>query len=232
MIQSDIQKLNTGSIVELYQLDTTVAGDPQIYYLHNGVNELGNSVVFDGDIYTRFPIIASDFEKTAQGTMPRPKIQIANVTGLMGALAKELGDLVGSKVTRKRTFVKYLDAVNFQGGVNPTADPNQVLDNEIWFIDRKSNENAVFIEFELTAAFDVQGVKLPRRQIVQNVCPWKYRSSECSYTGGAVADKLDQPTTDINNDRCGKRLRSCQLRFGINGVLPFGGFPSAGLIRG
>ena len=64
MIESDIQKLNPGSIVELYQLDTTKAGDPNIYYLHNGVNELGNSVVFDGNLYTRFPVIASGCDKT------------------------------------------------------------------------------------------------------------------------------------------------------------------------
>lgn len=231
MIESDIQKLNPGNIVELFQLDTTAAGDNQIYYLHNGVNELGNSVVFDGNLYTRFPIVASEFEKTSQGTLPRPKIQIANVTGLIGVLAKELGDLVGSKVTRIRTFVKYLDAVNFPGGVNPTADPNQVLDKEIWFIDRKSSENVVFVEFELTAAFDVQGVKIPRRQVVQNVCPWRYRSSECSYSGGPVADKFDQATDNPALDSCGKRLNSCRLRFGATAELPFGGFPSAGLLR-
>lgn len=231
MIQSDIQKLNPGAIVELFQIDTSPAGDNHIYYLHNGVNELGNSLVFDGNIYTRFPIVAAEFEKTSQGTLPRPKIQIANVTGLIGALAKELGDLVGSKVTRIRTFVKYLDAVNFPGGVNPTADPNQVLDKEIWFIDRKSSENVIFVEFELTAAFDVQGVKIPRRQVVQNVCPWRYRSSECSYTGGPVADKFDNPTTDPNLDSCGKRLNSCKLRFGATAQLPFGGFPSVGLLR-
>lgn len=231
MIKSDIQKLNPGSIVELYQLDTTKAGDPNTYYLHNGVNELGNSVVFDGNRYTRFPVIASGFDKTGQGPIPRPKVQIANVTGLIGALAKELGDLVGSKLTRIRTFSRYLDAVNFPGGVNPEADPNQVLDRETWFVDRKSSENKVFIEFELAAAFDVQGVMLPRRQVVQNVCTWQYRSAECSYAGGPVADKNDAPTSDPAKDRCGKRLQSCRIRFGALNELPFGGFPSAGLIR-
>lgn len=231
MIQSDIQKLNPGAIVELYQLDTTSIGDPNIYYLHNGVNELGNSVVFDGNLYTKFPIFAEGFERSGNGPMPRPTIKIANVTGLLGALVKELDDLVNAKVTRIRTFVKYLDPVNFPGGINPEADPNQVLDQEIWVIDRKSSENKIFIEFELSAAFDVQGVKLPRRQVVQNVCTWKYRSPECSYAGGAVADINDNPTTNINQDQCGKRLNSCRLRFGTVAVLPFGGFPSAGLLR-
>jgi lambda family phage minor tail protein L len=231
MIESDIQKLNPGTIIELYQLDTTRAGDPNIYYLHNGVNELGNSVVFDGNLYTRFPIAATGFDKTGQGPIPRPKVQIANVTGLIGALAKELGDLVSSKLTRIRTFSRYLDAVNFPGGVNPEADPNQIIDRDVWFVDRKASENKVFIEFELSAAFDVQGVMLPRRQVTQNVCTWTYRGAECGYAGGPVADKMDIPTTDPTKDRCGKRLSSCRLRFGQVAELPYGGFPACGLVR-
>ena len=158
-------------------------------------------------------------------------LKVANITGILGALVKELDDLVNAKLTRIRTFAKYLDAINFPGGTNPLADPNQILDKEIWIIDRKSSENKIFIEFELAASFDVQGVSLPRRQVIQNVCTWKYRSSECSYSGPAVADINDAATSDINKDRCGKRLNSCKLRFGETAILPYGGFPSAGLIR-
>jgi len=32
-------------------------------------------------------------------------------------------------------------------------------------------------------------------------------------------------------DVCGKRLSSCQARFGQHAELSFGGFPAAGLIR-
>jgi len=174
---------------------------------------------------------ASGFEFSGGGTLPQPKIQVANVTGLIGALCRELDDLVGAKLTRKRTFVKYLDAVNFSGGVNPTADPNAAFPDDVWFINRKSVETREVVEFELSAAFDVQGVKLPRRQIIANICPWQYRSAECGYAGGAVADVNDTATGVLANDVCGKRLASCRLRFGAFAPLPFGGFPGAGLIR-
>lgn len=226
MIKEDIQKLEPGTIIELFQVDTTPSGGTDILYFHNGVNELGNSVVFNGVVYTKFPILASGFEKTGSGTLPRPTIKVANITGVMGAVIKNLNDLVNSRITRIRTFAKYIDAVNFVSGVNPNADPNQIIDREVWNIDRKASENKVFIEFELTSAFDVQGVQLPRRQVVQNVCPWGYRSAECTYTGGPVADRTDTPTTDITKDACGKRLNSCKLRFGTFAVLPFGGFPA------
>lgn len=229
--RADVQRLEPGAIVELYELDTTVIGGADIFrFTPHGPNELGNDIVFAGQTYVRFPIEASGFERSGQGQLPRPTIRAANVTGLMGAIALSLGDLVGAKLTRTRTFARYLDAVNFGAG-NPQADPTQYLDREIWYVDRKSAENKVLIEWELAAAFDLSGIKLPRRQIVQNVCTWKYRSAECGYTGGPVADITDQPTSDPAKDQCGKRLASCKLRFGQYAPLPFGGFPGAGLIR-
>jgi len=230
VISSDVQKLNPGSLVELFELDATAIGGDVLRW-HSGVNELGNDVVWKTLTYSRFPVQASGFERSGKGTLPRPKITVANISGLIGAMARGLDDLMGAKVTRRRTFLKYLDAVNFTGGINAQADPNVAFPDEIWFVDRKSAENGVFIEFELSAAFDVRGVKLPRRQAIQNVCPWVYRSAECSYTGGAVATKNDVATGVLALDVCGKRLVSCKLRFGENNPLPFGGFPGTGLIR-
>lgn len=229
-LSSDIQKLAPGALVDLFELDATGIGGTVVRF-HAGVNGLGNDVVWQGNTYTRFPIEAEGFEWNGKGTLPRPKLRVANITGLIGALARELDDLVGAKVTRRRTFVKYLDAVNFSGGVNPTADPNAHFTDEVYFVERKAAENSVFLEFELAAAFDVQGVMLPRRQVVQNVCTWRYRGAECGYAGGAVANRNDQATTVLADDACGKRLASCKLRFGEYAELPYGGFPAVGLLR-
>jgi len=53
----------------------------------------------------------------------------------------------------------------------------------------------------------------------------------CGYTGPAVADANDVPTTDPSRDQCGGRVGSCKLRFGADKPLPYGGFPAAGLVR-
>ena len=220
-VRSDIQKLEPGALVEFYEIDSTSLGGT-IDRFHAGVNEKGLDVVWQGQTYLRFPIKAEGFTKTSEGTLPRPVLTVSNVGGFVGALIRPYDDFIGAKVTRKRTFVKYLDAVNFTAG-NPSADPNAHFDDEIYYIDRKADENNSYISFELAASWDVAGVKLPRRRVIKTVCPWKYRSSECSYTGGPVATITDEPTTDSNLDQCGKRLSSCALRF--SGVLPFGGFP-------
>ena len=228
-IQSDIQKLNPGTLVELFILDATIVGGEE-YFFHAGTNELKDDVVWNGQTYIRYPIEAEGFEMRPTGTSPRPRIRASNIGGILGRALYASDDLIGAKVTRKRTFVRYLDAVNFKNG-NPSADPNVSFSDEVFYIDRKSTENKVVIEWELVSAMDLAGVKLPRRQIIANICPWRYRGAECNYTGPAVAKGDDTPTTDPALDACGKKLSSCKMRFGQNGVLRFGGFPAAGLVR-
>jgi lambda family phage minor tail protein L len=110
-------------------------------------------------------------------------------------------------------------------GDNPYANPAEEYPVETWIITRKANETPAAIEFELGSPLDLQGVKLPRRQVVAGTCLWAYRSGECGYGGGPVADYADNPTSDPSKDQCSRTMRGCKKRFGENGELPFGGFP-------
>lgn len=114
---------------------------------------------------------------------------------------------------------------------NPYADPTAEFPRDIFYVDRKSNETNEFVEFELAASLDLAGVALPRRQIIQNYCPWEYRGPECGYTGTNYFDTNDSPVATLSQDVCGKRLSSCRCRFGQYGELPYGGFPAAGLLK-
>ena len=67
-------------------------------------------------------------------------------------------------------------------------------------------ENKLVVEFELVSALDLQGIMLPRRQVLTSVCTWKYRGADCSYTGPAVATQTDTITTDILLDNTRIRL--------------------------
>jgi lambda family phage minor tail protein L len=228
-ITSEIQKLAPSAVIELFVLDLSLFNQGIVRF-HAGTNELLRQVVWQGNVYEPYPIIVEGFEFTGNGQSPRPKLRVANVKGTITALILSYQDLIGAKVTRKRTLAKYLDAVNFGSG-NPTADATAEFADDVFFVDRKSKETRDVVEFELAASFDLEGVSLPRRQIVQNVCPWSYRGAECGYTGSAYFNANDQTVTSSATDVCGKRLSSCQKRFGINAELPFGGFPAAGLIR-
>jgi lambda family phage minor tail protein L len=229
-IRAEIQKLAPSAVIELFVLDLSLFSQGSVYF-HAGTNSLQQRLRWQGKTYEAFPIQVEGFEFNGNGQIPRPKLKVANVTGAITAMVLIYQDLVGAKITRKRTLAKYLDAVNFPGGVNPTADLTAEFADDIYYIDRKSRETRDVIEFELAASFDLEGVNLPRRQIVQNVCPWRYRSSECGYTGASYFDANDQSVASSTQDICGKRLSSCQARFGQNAELPFGGFPAAGLFR-
>ncbi len=415
-ITSEIQKLEPSAIIELFELDgTSFGGD--VFRFHAGTNGLRQNVVWQGNTYTAFPAQASGFDMSGNGQLPRPKLVMANVTGAITLLVLEYDDLLGAKVTRRRTMAKFLDAVNFPvqrnqllrteefnnsywaksnqtisanvavapdwattadkliatsvltthyvyrqtaltsgqdyrwsmyakadessliclwhsatGGAfnsnrgasfdlvngvvygttgsvsptitdvgngwfrisilmtatasatatfgfgshspsnlggyigsfagddvsgvlvwgaqldvgssvtdyqpvgatfqqNPTADTTAEFPNDIFFIDRKVTETRDIVEFELAAAFDVAGIQLPRRQIIQNVCTWRYRGTECGYTGTSYFDANDVAVGSVGLDVCGKRLSSCKKRFGTNNPLPFGSFPAAGLTR-
>jgi len=229
-IVSELQKLAPSAIIELYQLDLTNFGD-QVYYFHAGTNGLKEPIVWQGQEYSPFSVQITGFEVSAGGQMPRPTLVVSNVLGLITALVLAYKDMLGAKVTRKRTMQKYLDGVNFAGGVNPTEDQTAEFTDDVFFIETKKKETPEFIEFELASSFDVQGVQIPKRQIIQNVCTWKYRGAECGYTGTNYFNANDEVVATSGQDVCGKRLSSCKVRFGDFDELPYGGFPAAGLLR-
>jgi lambda family phage minor tail protein L len=231
-IQEDIQKLDANALVELFVVDATALGGA-LERFHAGTNQLKASVVWQGNTYSPMPIAAEGFEMTGKGKSPRPTLHCQNVDGLIGALADTYDDLINAKVTRKRTLVKYLDAVNFPGGTNPTADPNQYFADDVYFINRKATQHKTLVDFELASASDVHGKKLPGRQIIQHLCAnWQYRGEGCGYAGGPVATVNDVPTTDAGLDDCSKSLTGCKFRFGAHGPLPFGGFPGSSVVSG
>ena len=228
-INAELQKLAPSALIDLYELDVTPNGGGLLRF-HSGVNGLGNDIVWQGESYVRMPITIDGFDRRGSGALPRPLARLSNINGLMAAEARQYDYFLGCKFTRRRTFARFLDAVNFADG-NPDADPDQEMPLEVWFVDRKSSETPEVLEFELASALDMPGVLLPRRQIVQNSCPWGYRSLDCGYSGPPVAKADDTPTSDPAQDRCSKHLSGCKLRFGENSALPFGGFPAVGLVR-
>lgn len=386
-IRAEIQSLAPSALLDFFILDSTNLPGGSLMRFHAGTNGLMQPVVWQGQTYEPLPIEAEGFDVTTKGSLPRPKMRIANVNGLLSASVKSFNDFVGCKVTRKRTFAKYLDAVNFPlrrnllaytdslpeiaggwvhgdaltvtpnvpgprgtdvatrfeglsgttisstgttvyksfsvvignnymistmvnpvtsgsfvirygatadaqtrsfpmtggtgwrrvtavftanaaggttsnctfgcstpGGMtvelseaqaevgaietdyqaildtynaNPTADPNQFIPDDLWFVERKLTENRYIIEFELSSAFDLMGQQLPNRQVIQNSCSWKYRSTECGWTG-VNYDVNNAPSTPAN-DVCAKTLAACRVRFGVQPIR-FGGFPGA--VRG
>lgn len=256
IIAGDFQRPDPSAIIELFELQlyTAIHGVDDIYRFHAGTSLVNNGeVVWQGNSYLRLPVEADGFEYSGQGTLPRPKIRCSNINGTITAILLSLpSGLEGAKVTRVRTLAKYLDAANYpvSGDVvlaedldkllleddgkilieplNATEDSSAEFPREIYYVDRKSAENRDVVELELASAFDIAGVRIPKRQCISNICQWVYRSPECSYAGTNYWDADGNVVGSIGLDVCGKRLESCKLRFGQNNELPFGSFPGIG----
>lgn len=189
---SELQSIAPSSVIELFelQLNITQHGVNDVYRFHAGTSLNNNGeVVWNGNNYLRYPIEADGFEYTGKGTLPRPKIRCSNILSTITAILATLPNgLEGAKVTRIRTLARYIDAVNFPGAVNPygTPDPTAEFPREVYYVDRKVIETRDVVEFELAGAFDLAGVRAPKRQCVSNICQWVYKSAECSYTPKAA----------------------------------------------
>ena len=230
-VASDVQSLDPISKVEMFVWDATALGDPNIIRWHPGTTVEGASIVWQGEVYQPLPIESSGFDRRSNGSLPRPTLSASNIGGAMGAYLRSIAGGLGAKVTRKRTLGKYLDAVNFPLNGNPHADPTASFPDEVFFVARKSGENAIAIEVELAVRFDLNGIKVPRRQVIAGTCQWIYRSPECSYAGPPVEDINGNPTSDPAQDMCRKTLQACKARFGANGVLRTSAFPASLLGR-
>ncbi|KVN92617.1 phage minor tail protein L [Burkholderia ubonensis] len=218
-IEADLQGLEPGRLFEGFEVDCTEIGGDMLRF-HGHLQS--SSIFWQGNEYKPWPIQASGFEHTSNAQQPSPTLSVGNVNGTISALCVYLADMVGAKVRRRRTLTKYLDAANFPGG-NPSADPTEEMAPELWYIEQKTSETNMQVDFMLSSALDFGGQQVPVRQI-GSMCQWKYRDANCGYIGTAYFDASDNAVSDPALDRCSKRTSGCECRFGANNPLPYGGF--------
>jgi lambda family phage minor tail protein L len=231
-IAQTINTLELGAKVDLYELDLTPCGYDVQFYWTPSVKD-GSRSLFQGGIeYVPRGVSIGKIGKTSQDQPPEPVLTIGNVDKGGNALLKQYGDLMGAKVTRRRTFAQFLD-----DGAYP--DPNARLMDEIWYIEQKTLSNRTIIQFALKSTIDLDGTQIPNRRVLKNQCTRVYRlwdvtsgtflvspKNPCPYAGPNYFKRNGDPTTDPNYDVCSKDFQACNLRFGP-GTLPGWFFPGA-----
>lgn len=169
----DLQSLAPSAIMAFYELDATALGEDSILYFHNGTNGYNDSIVWNGNTYSRLPISITGFEFLGEGRPPRPAMRIANLGGWVSALLLATDDLVGAKVTRRRTLARYVIG-EYAGNVE--------LPQDVFFVDHKIAETGDIVELELVSSLDLDGVKFPNRLVTSQYCSWRhYRGVGCQF---------------------------------------------------
>lgn len=149
-----------------------------------------NQIVWQGVAYISVALKSEGFNLRGDGDLVRPRLTIANYGAEVSKYLKTHNNLIGAKVIRKRTFVKFLDDVNFSGGENPyfdlrnqasAADENAYLPDQVYYVNRRVAENKSVVELELSSVLEVENVFVPNRNTYARYCTWVYRGQGCQY---------------------------------------------------
>jgi len=153
--------------------------------------------------YVAIPIQIQGLEVSSSGTQSRPTLSMANIPVLSKAITANADgvddeellyniledegitrnlDLVGAKVVHRKTLLKYTYRVTDVAGWSNTV-PTEFPTTQ-WYIDRVAGENNVVVSFALANPLDIEGAKVPARQVIGRYCPWTYQGLELNGVGG------------------------------------------------
>jgi lambda family phage minor tail protein L len=191
-VNSELFSLEPTALLEFFVIYYDYVNTPDDkLYIHGGTNGINSSIYWQGVEYLPFPIQSSGFESKGDGSLPRPKLAVSNQDFFVSNLIRRYNNLVGAKIVRKRTFLKFLDNANFAEGRNPygSADATAGLEDQVFFILRRASENRAAIELELASPLEIENVTFPRRTVMARYCSFHYRGNGCRYMGPPVADE-------------------------------------------
>ena len=198
-IASSLLDIQPSAVLEFFRIYPDTVTKPDVFVPVHGGSIFGDNVTWQNIQYVPVPIEGEGFEINGNGQLSRPKIRIANKDFLISSLLQNNFDFKNAKIVRKRTFLKYLDDVNFDGG-NPfrPQDFTAEISNETFLIGQKTTENKVYVEFELTSPLDLENFEVTNRQILAKYCYWGYRSHGCNYLNRPIEQENGYSFTDID----------------------------------
>lgn len=163
-IAQEANSLSPDSYVELYDFDATAIGGSIYYYTNTPTGHTTNPLLWRGHSYYPLPIEVTGYEVKGDGTaLTRPTISLSNVNKFLMAAVLSLGDLVGMKVRRWRTFYKFTD-----NGSAPSTSSHFPIEEHI-IVRKMPSSIKTVLTFEMSTQLDRPGVMLPKRQILRDV---------------------------------------------------------------
>jgi lambda family phage minor tail protein L len=202
---TELQKLEPDALVELFLLDCSIFGGA-VYPFHNQRAQGAGSVLFGGVTFQPIAMKAKGFAHNGTEQPPTPTITISAIGGVVAALVEQYDGLVGARVTRIRTFRKWLD-----DGSEP--DSTARVSNDVYFVSRPVSSNRESFTFELESVLAMHGATIPFRKVMGRCQAQRFKDGvDCPYVGA--------------DSSCGKKVTDCAAKFGAGAALPFMGFPA------
>ena len=203
----DLSMDSNEGLIFLFELN--FAGTVHRFHSENTDQDIRFGPEVGGDAttntYIAFPMGIEGLEVTSEGSQPRPSLIIPNVNSLFRSDSSipltNMEDLIGSRVTIRKTLTKY---VTIGSGDAPAN--NYQFPKSTYIIDRLASINSLAVMFELASPFDLAGVRVPSRQVTGKYCPWYYKGysddstdirSACSWN--SVISRYGVGTLDLSS---------------------------------
>jgi len=135
--------------------------------------EYPSDITFNSITYTAFPISHNFIAENVSGEIDKVEVSVANVNRLIQSYLESY-DFRGLKVTIKLVWTDQL------------GDTDAYVDS-IFYVD-KYTVTEKSASFELSSKFDVLTLQLPARKFSRNYCQWKFKSTECGYSGAETGN--------------------------------------------
>ena len=178
IIVKDLQKLDPGSeLVCLYELEYVKGSF--IYFMSGLDTDLTTVQMRDYNdnsqinTYIAIPAQLQGLEYKIDGAIARPLISIANASN---AFSNAIGTIdydsfLGLKFIKRTTLKKYL-----HGEASATNPPTE-FPRDLYVMDRIKAKTKSAVQIECVAPFDLQGVRIPARNILPDRCPFIYQGA-------------------------------------------------------
>lgn len=178
LVTKDLQKLDPGSeLVVLYELEYS-KGD--FIYFMSGLDDDLSTVQFRDysnnaqiNTYVAIPAQVKGIEYKNDGAIARPSVTIGNATT---AFSNAIGTIdyqsfLGLKFIKRTTLKKYLY------GESGDASPPNEFPRDVYTMDRIKQRTKTTVQIEMVAPFDLEGVRIPARNILPDRCPFLYQGA-------------------------------------------------------
>ncbi len=221
--------LDAGAVVDLFEIQTDA--NAILFRFSPGPRADGTAILFGGERYDPVPIAVSGlgFGGGARSSGGSPRLTLGRLDPVITGDPRG-DDWLGYRLRWRQTLARHLDGA-------ADADSAAYHEEMLW-IGRERSRTRAEVEFELTTPLELVHLHLPRRQVLREYCPWRYRlwtgaswdyaKAQCPYRGAARFDVSDNPTSDSSQDNCSGTPAGCRLRFPDPAALPFGGFLGVG----
>ena len=216
-IARSLLDLEPSAILDLFLVYPDYNSQPdEVFPIHNG-SLFKKGVVWQGKTYIPIGLEIDGFELNADGGINRPKIKVANKDYFITSLLKKFNNFKSARIVHKKIFVKYLDDENFDGG-NPFGQPDQTAEifSQKYIIAQKTQENKIFVEFELTSPLDIDNFDVNHRRIMGKYCYWNYRGIGCRYQGPPINKENGDNFKDVDGNVIIPTETTLDQRFSID----------------